>query len=52
MNNNLTYAKSGVNIKKSNEFIKLISLLSKKHQKVVILRILGVLEQLTGFQIT
>ena len=33
MNNNLTYAKSGVNIKKSNEFIKLISLLSKKTSK-------------------
>ena len=41
MNNNLTYAKSGVNIKKSNEFIKLISLLSKKTSKSVDFKNIG-----------
>ena len=34
----LTYAKSGVNIKKADKFVNFITSLSKKQTKVVILR--------------
>ena len=37
---NFTYEKSGVSIKKADNFIKFISSTTKKSKKVVILRIL------------
>ena len=45
-NNNLTYEKSGVNIKAADNFVKFISSLSKKEKIVRILKILEDLAQL------